>query len=468
MQRPEDFAAAPSPAKGLFKRKRILLWCAVGLLLRVLFIVFPRPGDDDLDGYLELGRNLIHHGIYGFGQEDIGPSLIRMPGYPIIVASLEMLFHNYWWYMLLTLQIVADLSGGILLAHVATRHLGGRCGETALALAMFCPLTAAYTGIGMTESFSLFAISLGIYAIDRASVTIEVRSKALIPILLAGFASALAMMLRPDGLLLFLVLAAALLFTAMRARDHMRAALASTLLFTVIALLPTALWTLRNWNAFHVFEPLAPRRANDPGERVNYGFYRWVGTWSTDYTTSEIFWSIGSEEINENYFNKIHFDSPEEQQKTFELIRQYNQHFDITPQMDSEFNALAAERIQQHPLRRLVGMPMLRVLDMSFRPRTQAFSLPIEWWNWHENRGKSLAALALGLINLGYVLFAVWGFVRGRVPWAWMLLGYVILRCLVISSMENPEPRYTLEFYPVLFLAGASALAERRKVSIEE
>jgi hypothetical protein len=37
-------------------------------------------------------------------------------------------------------------------------------------------------------------------------------------------------------------------------------------------------WTLRNWIQFRVFQPLAPRYLNDPGERYNAGFYRWLRT----------------------------------------------------------------------------------------------------------------------------------------------------------------------------------------------
>jgi len=33
-----------------------------------------------------------------------------------------------------------------------------------------------------------------------------------------------------------------------------------------------------------------------------------------------------------------------------------------------------------------------------------------------------------------------------------------VLRCLLLATMENPEPRYTLEFFPVLIVAAAAAL----------
>jgi len=33
-----------------------------------------------------------------------------------------------------------------------------------------------------------------------------------------------------------------------------------------------------------------------------------------------------------------------------------------------------------------------------------------------------------------------------------------VLRCLLLATMENPEPRYTLEWFPILIVAAAAAL----------
>ena len=36
----------------------------------------------------------------------------------------------------------------------------------------------------------------------------------------------------------------------------------------LLAMAPFAAWTWRNWQVFHVFEPLAPRYTNDPGQQA--------------------------------------------------------------------------------------------------------------------------------------------------------------------------------------------------------
>jgi hypothetical protein len=63
----------------------------------------------------------------------------------------------------------------------------------------------------------------------------------------------------------------------------------------------------------------------------------------------------------------------------------------------------------------------------------------------------------LGVINLGYVVMGVAGFVRGRATFGiGILLVFVVLRSLFLGSLENPEPRYTLECFPALIVGAAA------------
>lgn len=444
------------------------------MLLRLILIAFPRPTDDDTGVYLELGHNLLHRGIYGIADGDsLSPSLFRLPGYPLILAGIEQIFArilpNAWMNVVFAVQAAADLAGGVLLAAFARRHLSDRAAEVVLALAMLCPFTAAYTGIAMTECLSIFAIALGVYAAGRALNAAQSGRSELWAVALAGLAAALAMLLRPDGVLLFAALAGGLFWYTVRgfANDHgvrrgLYAGAASAALFSLVALAPLAPWTWRNWTDFYVFEPLAPRHVNDPGEPVNLGFYRWLRTWSVEYvSTGNVFWCVGTENIDLSDLPARAFDSPQQREQTRLLLDEYNRTNSISPELDGRFAALAAARIRSHPLRYYLMVPFLRVADMFLRPRTWAFNLDIYWWRWGEHPGETASAVLLGLINLGYVGLALWGFLRGRVPWPWMLGGYLVLRCLLLAAMENPEPRYTMECFPILIVAAAAALGRR-------
>jgi hypothetical protein len=457
--------------------RRWLLWAAAGLLLCLLFICFPRPVDDDTSDYLELGHNLLHHGIYGLGSgADISPTLYRLPGYPIFLGLFELMFARIWpgvWMnAVFVVQAILSVTGCLLLACFARRHLSGLAAEVALALAVLCPFTSVYTGIAMAESLSIFAVALGIYAAGRALAAQQAGKHDLLALVCAGCASSLAMLLRPDGAILCIVLAAGLFGYTLRARfgieglrPALRRALAATALFCLVALLPQSVWTLRNWNQFHAFQPLAPRYINDPGTRYNAGLDRWYRTWTVEYVnTANVVWNMGSDRIDLADLPPRVFDSPWQRQQTLDLIADYNRTYSVCAELDARFAALAADRVRSHPFRYYVTLPLLRVADMLLRPRTEAFYLDVFWWRWSEHPGQTSWAILLGLINLGYVAAAAWAFLRGRVPWAWMLGGYLVLRFLLLATMENPEPRYTLECFPIFIVAAAAALTSRHEV----
>ncbi len=456
--------------------RRWPLWIALGFILRLYFIWFPRTIDDDTWDYLELGRNLLHHWVYGLGSgNNLGPSLFRLPAYPIVLAVCNQLFgslpHSGWLVALYLFQSVIDIVGCLLLAAFAYRLISPRAGEIALALAVLCPFTAAEAGTAMTECLSIFAVSLGIYAAGRILSAEAADLHDTRAVILAGCASALAMLLRPDGALLSVALAAGLFFYILRSRSQpnfrlaLRRSLTTTSIYCMVALAPIAVWTLRNWITLQVFQPLAPRYLDDPGERPNVGVYRWIRTWSVEYvSTSDVFWQVGVGPIDPGDLPARAFDSPAQRAQTLALLDEYNHTISISADLDHRFGALAAQRIRAHPFRYYVALPLARIADMMLRPRTDEFELEVFWWSFSDHPEQTVWAILLGLINLFYVAAAACAFLRRRVPWPWMLGGYIILRCLLLGAMENSEPRYSLECFPIFIVAAAAILSGSKLV----
>ncbi len=336
---------------------------------------------------------------------------------------------------------------------------------------MLCPFTAAYVGIAMTECFSVFAIALGLYAAGRAlaaqtSGGRDLSALTIAWLVLAGLASALATLLRPDGIVLFASIGLALFvfsirnLYSIRSRPltqpasatppglSLRSNFGALSIFCVAALLPLVPWTVRNWADFHVFQPLAPRYG-DPDEPSIAGARRWLRTWTVEYVnTANVCWNFPGEALDLASIPARAYDSPQQREQTLTLIAEYNRTNSLPPSLDARFAALAAERIHDHPFRYYVALPLLRDADMLLRPRTIEFDLDVFWWRWNEHPGQSAWAIFLGLINLFYVAAAAWAFIRGRVPFAWMLGSYLILRFIVLGAMENPEPRYTIQCFP--------------------
>lgn len=435
------------------RTQRRWLWLGGGLLLRLVLIYFPRTVDDDTAVYLELGRNLVHHGIYGIAADGtIYPSLFRLPGYPLVLVLFGGHLH-----MVEMVQALVDLLGCWLLSLVVGRARGERAGEAALALSSMCLFTAAYAATALTESLSIFAVCWGIYGFSEWR-----RGRGRNGVFLMAGAAALAMLLRPDGALLTLALLAGMAWYSMR--DGTRARwVREAACFLALACLPLGVWAARNYVTFRVFQPLAPRHVNDPGERVNLGFYRWLRTWSVEFeTTGDVFWHVDSEELDLNDLPARAFDSAQQRDETARLFDAYNVRREVTPEIDAGFARLAEERIRAHPMRYYCFVPAMRVADMWLRPRTEAFQLSTYWWRWREHWWQSVTAVALGLLNLGYLVMALGGWLRGRVPFGVVLASYLVMRCVLLGGMENPEPRYTLEAYPVVIVAAACLFAERR------
>jgi Dolichyl-phosphate-mannose-protein mannosyltransferase len=428
--------------------------CALvaGVLLRLWFIhAFPQIQGDSLL-YADISRNWLTHGIYGrtIAHGSVVPTLVRLPGYPAFLALSFAIFGNENYSAILYLQLVIDLATCLLIAGFVRRVCGPRAAMAALWLAVLCPFTANYVAMPLTETLSIFCVALGLYAFD---VVIDHPRWA--AILALAFAWSFCALLRPDGVLLAIVFLPALLL-------YRRGSVRIALLCGLLAALPFAAWTARNWHTFHVFQPLAPRSATDPGEPIAPGFQRWTKTWMADFaSTYEIYWNVPGDEIDIHALPARALDG--NTTETLNLIADYNAGDTLTPQIDARFAALAAERVRAHPIRYYVTLPLLRLADMWFRPRVEMLDIELRWWQYHLHRAETRIAYAYGALNLLYLAAALAGL------WYWPRFGtamvaYVVLRSIVLSTLEAPEPRYTLECFPIV-IAFAAALARPRQVS---
>ena len=272
-------------------------------------------------------------------------------------------------------------------------------------------------------------------------------------------------------------------------------------------------WTIRNWRVFHLFQPLAPAHGEMPGEFVSRGYYLWLRTWIDDQSYVEPFlWSLDTDPIDIDDIPPYAFDSPDEKKRVATLLEAYNNEssadtnddsqsdnnanpdededkndnnqadqpepdqkpqVEMTPQIDAAFGQLARERIARHPFRFYVLLPLKRAHTMWFDTHSQYWPfvgtlLPFSDLDHATHQqiwlplfaGLTAVYTLLGLAGM-WLLWSGGEFESRR--WLLLVILAIVLRLILFSSIENPEPRYLVEFFPLLSVLGGITIGQARK-----
>jgi hypothetical protein len=487
---------------------------AMGLLLRLWMFkeLFQVNGDTLVYG--GLAKNLLLHGRYALtvGSGETYPTLIRLPGYPLFLALCFRLFGMENYASAVYVQIALELLGCLLLASFVRRIARPGAALATLWLAALCPFTASYAASPLAETPTLFLLALALWSMARFHARPGWGSA-----LWFTFAVTYAALLRPDGALVAVALAPALMmrlrreklpsgakarvnFIALTARlkscpvtkpafsasgntrpenagllEGLKSAPFADASFSadqqvprtgrmvlvcvLLALTPFAVWTGRNWHVFHVFQPLAPRLATDPDESPRPGWERWVKTWCLDFvSTYDIYWNVPGDTLDWTKLPRRAFDSPAQRAETAALAEEYNRGSkELTAGLDARFARLAEERVAAHPLRFYLWLPMGRLGDMWLRPRVENLPIDLDWWVYAHHRAETRFSWAYAGLNALYLLLGIAGLCLRPRFWPWML-AYLLLRSALLLTVQAPEARYTLECFPILFAAGGIAL----------
>jgi Dolichyl-phosphate-mannose-protein mannosyltransferase len=467
------------------KQARFFAWASLAALGLRLFLVVRFPGVvDDSRFYTNIAENWLQHGVYGITNSGvIVPTLSRLPGYPAFLAVIFALFGIDSFRAVLLVQVLFDLATCFVIADMARRLFGGRAAQAAFLLSALCPFLANYAASALTETLEIFFTALALCLVLVGLGVGETNPQGgRRPVLwfACGLSVGAAILLRPDGGILLAAIGGYLFWLLLRSlatnpgtppgplkagllkagplTAAPRAILWAGVLVALGAAAPLVPWTVRNLHTLHRFEPLAPRYATDSDEIVMNGFNRWVKTWTADYVSvQEIYWNVPGSDIDVTRLPRRAFDSDTQRAQTAEIFADYNRDHDMTPELDARFAVLAAERVHASPLRYYVWLPALRIADMWLRPRTELFPSDPRWWEFNDDGRWLAVSLGFGLINLVYVALAAAGLVRARELFSiGLFVLFLVLRSVFLGSLENPEPRYTLECYPaVIVLASA-------------
>jgi hypothetical protein len=475
-----------------------LIPLAIGLCLRLYFLLgYPQTSGDTVL-YEEFAANWLKHGVYGMEVAGkLVPTDMRVPGYPAYLALIYALTGAAarLWVMLgqtvvdlLTCLLIAALAALLVFA-VSPAAKSGRAFWIALWVAALCPFTANYVAVPLTETFAIFFTSFALLLIcllflkfrgaDFPKIASSISFPSGIPALalLLGLTIGIGTLFRPETPLLlsifFLVAVPYLLH-----RREIRRCVQVVFLSGIACILPLVPWGIRNTLTFHEFQFLAPEYSNTPGKLIPYGFMKWERTWLYRFRdVYDVSWNLNSDAIEMDVIPSYAFDNAQEKQRVAKLLDQYNQNENLTPEEDAAFGEIGSERTARHPLRTYLWVPFLRVFTMWFTPRIELLPFSGQVWPpadaWNNDPVDMSFTIGFFLLNVAYVLLGIWGAWRlwrygpgARLALLVFVL-YTVIRTAFLTTLETPEPRYVLECYPILLaligalFAGRPALTRR-------
>src|SRR5260221_13258032 len=201
--------------------KRREFWIIVILiLLAAAFRItvahrWPNDGPDDGRTYAQIARNVLEQHVYSHETEaPYDPSLIRLPGYPLFLASIYSVLGHTNNGAVRIAQALIDTATCALVALLAfywqpDEKRKRATAIAALALAPVCPFQTIYTATILTElptTFLVLAMCLAATLAFRKGLTTEDTEedrkglrRALLWWLVAGLCGGLAVLVRADS-----------------------------------------------------------------------------------------------------------------------------------------------------------------------------------------------------------------------------------------------------------------------------
>lgn len=426
----------------------------------------------DSDNYLTVAANIVRNFCVsrsdpasGACQPDWGGNQ-PLPGYPAFIAlSWLVLGHSVFAVQLL--QTVAAVAAAARMTYAVWAYTRRRDVTLAVAaLLALSPLQVALPRAILTEPL---ATATTIWVMAELILSLAERRLRIVSL---GCALAAAIFVRPDAVVLCLVVAGAAFYL-----HRPPVALARGALVALLVLLPVAGWIARAETVGLSF----PRPASGHDWPFPPGMLAWAMTWSeSDADEHSFIVPVFDADYSEIAIpSHVYVDAAEQESVQRALAELRAQAGEPVPaSIDAVFGSLAAKRRASHPVATLVAVPVKRALYMWLSP-AYAFDWPIRRFSLEEGAAiahtgyASLAGLlsmiarypmALGeraLVN-GYRLVVLLGFatcvvlcrraslVRVR-PVVAIVASYVVLRTIFMSWIApGLGTRYIVEALPAM------------------
>ena len=414
----------------------------LALAVRAGFVVsFPDPLEETR--YRPIAVNILEgNGFSSDPSAPYRPSEAAAPAYPLFIAALYAVFGRSVNALTVS-QALLDLATCLLVAFVSFSLAPERLKNSAALWALtiygiFAWPAFVWVARVYAETLTIFFTTV---AIALCAVALRTGARYWFG---AGLACGLAILTRPDSVLLLVAIVLFLLIQL--ARERQRRFASSLLAFCLAVGLTLAPWVVRNYVSLSKFQPLASEYGYPRDAYFPTGYLWWLRTWIKDETHFDYAfnpaWFPESTFFDPERLPPGTYDSEEERARLAGLISRFNQARLITPDMDQEFRELAYERITWAPLRFFVLLPFYRTASMWLTGFSTSHTTP---------HVLILRILSVLPIHLGGVFGLA--FMWRRHPLAMLLALIVLVRTGFMAYHYAPETRYMAEMYPAMIAA---------------
>ncbi len=430
-------------------RFQIIIILLLAFAVRIGFVI-ARPNAGGDVRYFTTSINILEgNGFSMDTRPPHHPSEAAVPAYPLFIAAIYAVFGRHETAVKV-LQAFLDLFTCLLIAFVSFSLAPaplkrGAAISSLIIYGIFSWPTMVWIPFLLTETLTLF-----FYMLTLALCVLAMR-KGVWYWFGAGLTCGLAILTRPDSVLL---VSAVILFLTIRSMlQRSRRNALSLLGFCFAVALALAPWILRNYISLGKFQPLASEYGCSQECYFPTGYLWWLRTWITDETYFDyVFdpaWSPDTAFFDPDKLPPMAYDSDEERQRIVALIAGFNQARRMTPELDDEFRDLANDRIKRAPLRFFLLLPLHRTVSLwltGFSTDRPTYHILI------------LRILSVLPIHVGGILaFALW---CRHTPLTALLLLVMLTRTVFMAYHYAPETRYIVEVYPpVIAACGVTAAA---------
>lgn len=224
----------------------LLFFLIIGVVYRLWLVsLIPQPFLFDQVEYHNIALNIMKYGLY--------TDSFRTPGFPMLVAVIYTLFHStdpFYWKLC---QALLDSLSAFLIFLTAKRIFNNsKASWVSFIIYLLNPFTAAFTGVLLTETLSVFLVALLFFLLLKLLDHRKLRYFAVI-----GFLSSYLIQVRPSFLIFSFMFLGTVLYILFKKIPGKSSKLTGIVLSCLFFLIPVIYTTAANSRWYGEFFPLS-------------------------------------------------------------------------------------------------------------------------------------------------------------------------------------------------------------------